>query len=78
MIETWHGHPDLYMNKVEEMLNILDDSDIGYFIEVDLRYPEKIKEKTKNFPFCPVDKVISKDKYDDYLKKNKTLKLNES
>ena len=46
-IEIWHGHPDLYKNKLEEILNTPDDSDIGYFVEVDLKYPDNIKEKTK-------------------------------
>ena len=49
----WHGHPDPCMNWLEELLNTPDDSDIGYFVEVDLKYSDKIKEKTKNFPFCP-------------------------
>ena len=53
---------DLYMNKLEEILNTLDDSGIGYFIEIDLNYPDNIKEKTENFPFCPENKVIHKDK----------------
>ena len=52
-IEMWHGHSDLYMNWLEEILNTPDGSDIGYFVEVDLKYPDNIKEKTKNFPFCP-------------------------
>ena len=42
--------------KLEDILNTPDDSDIGYFIEVDLNYPDNIKEKTKNFPFAPVKK----------------------
>ena len=67
-IEMWHGDPDLYMNWLEEMLNTPDDSDIGYFIEVDLRYPDNIKEKTRNFPFCPENKLIDKDKYNDYMR----------
>ena len=33
--------------KLEDMLNTSDDSDIGYFIEVDLKYLNNIKEKTK-------------------------------
>ena len=37
--------------KLESVLNTPDDSNIGYFIEVDLKYPNKRKEKTKNFPF---------------------------
>ena len=45
-IEMWHGRPDLYMNWLEKILNTPDVSDIGYFIEVDLKYPDNIKEKT--------------------------------
>ena len=48
------------MNKLEKNINTPGDGDIGYFIEVDLRYPVKIKEKTKSFPFCPENTVISK------------------
>ena len=50
-IEMWHGHPDLFMDWLEEILNTPDDSDICYFVEVDLRYPENIKEKNKEFSF---------------------------
>ena len=67
--EMWHGRPDLYMNWLDEMLKTPDVSDIGYLIEVDLRYPDSIKEKTQNFPFWLETKVIHKNKYNDYLKK---------
>ena len=70
-IEMWHGSPDKYWNWLEEILNTPDDSDIGYFLEVDLKYPDNIKEKTKNFPFCPENKKIDPDKYTDYTKKIK-------
>ena len=56
--------------KLEDILNKDDDSDIGYFVEVDLRYPDNIKEKTKFFPFAPVNKIISEDDYNEYMKKN--------
>ena len=59
-IEMWHGHPDLHRNKLEEILSTLDVNDIGYFIEVDLLYPDKLKEKPKNFPFCPEKKLFLK------------------
>ena len=39
--------------KFEGILNTPDDSDTGYFIEVDLKYPDNIEKKTKNFPFAP-------------------------
>ena len=43
--EMWHSHPDLYMHNLQDFLNTPDDSDIGYFIEVDLEYPNNIKNK---------------------------------
>ena len=48
-IELWNGHPDLYINWLEEFLKTPHDSESGYFVEVDLRYHDIIKEKTKNF-----------------------------
>ena len=36
----------------EDILNTPDYSVIGYFVEVGLKYPDKIKEKTKLLPFC--------------------------
>ena len=68
--EMWYAHPDLYMNKLEEIFDVADESDIGYFLEVDLRCPDNIK-KTKNFPFCPENQIMQNEKYKDYMKKMK-------
>ena len=57
--------------KLEDILNTPDDSDIGYFIEVDLTYPDNIKEKTKKFPFAPMNKKINPDNFNDYIKEIK-------
>ena len=54
--------------KLEEILNTPDDSDIGYFVEVDLKYPDNIRQKTKYFPFAPVNKKIDPDNFNDYMK----------
>ena len=70
-IEMWHGHPDKYWRWLDEILNTPDDSEIGYFLEVDLKYPDNIKQKTKYFPFCPENKKIDPDRYNDYMKKIK-------
>ena len=70
-IEMWHGHPDLYINKLDEISNTPDDSDTGYFVEADMKYPDNFKGKTKSFPFCPENKKIGADKYNDYMKKIK-------
>ena len=37
---------------LEDILNTPDDSDIGYFVEVDLKYPDNIKQKNKKFSIC--------------------------
>ena len=60
---------------LNETLNTPDESDIGYFLEVDLRYPYNISRKTKHFPFFPENKSISKDVFDDYMKRIKPKKL---
>ena len=68
-IEMWHGHPDKYWNWLDEILNTPDDNEIGYLLEVDLKYPYNKKEKTKNFPFCPENKKIDPNQYNDYMNK---------
>ena len=45
----WRGHPDLYNNKLEEILNTPDDNAIVYFVEIESKYPHNQKEKIKNF-----------------------------
>ena len=57
--------------KLEDILKTTDDSDIGYFIGVDLKYPDNIKEKTKNFPIARVKKKINSDKFCDNMKEIK-------
>ena len=66
-IEMWHGHPDKYWNWLDEILNTPDDSEIGYFFEVYPKHPNDIKEKTRYFPFCPENKKIDPNKYNEYM-----------
>ena len=56
---------------LEDILNTPDDSDIGYYIEVDLKYPDKMKEETKQFPFAPVNKNCNPNDFNDYMKEIK-------
>ena len=53
---------------LEEILKTPDDNEIGYFLEVDLKYPDNIKEKTKNLAFAPVIKKSIPDEFSDYMK----------
>ena len=50
-IEMWHGHPQKYWKWLDIILNTSDDSEIGYFLEVDLKYPDNIKKKRNIFHF---------------------------
>ena len=54
---------------LKEILNIPDNSDLGYFVKVDLSYRENIRQQTKYFQFCPKNKSTSKDDFNDYMKK---------
>ena len=65
--EIWHGDPDKSWSWLDVILNTPDDADTGYFLEVDLKYPDNIREKTKHFPFCPENKAICSDKYNEYM-----------
>ena len=53
--------------KLGDILNTSDDSEVGYFVEVDLKYPDGIKQKTKNFPFCPENKFSPQNKFTEYI-----------
>ena len=63
---------------LEDILNTPDDSDIGYFTEFDLTYPDTIKEKTKKFPFAPVNKETDLDDISDYVKEIKLDTYNQT
>ena len=54
--------------ELQDILNTPDDSDIGYLIEADLKYPDNIKEKTKNSPFAPVNKKNDPETFNKYMK----------
>lgn len=53
-------------NTVSSILNLADDSDIGYILEVDLHYPAHLHDKHNDYPFCPekrgIDGITQTDK----------------
>ena len=51
----------------EDILNTPDDNEYGYFIECDLEYPSRIKEKTENFPFCPYQTKADPELFTTYM-----------
>ena len=59
--------------KLQYILNAPNNSDIGYFVEIDLTYPDKIKQKSKHFPFAPENKKYISDNFTTYMNKNKSI-----
>ena len=52
----------------EDILSITEKSQLGFFFEVDLEYPEEIKLKSLNFPYCPESLFIPYEELSDYQK----------
>ena len=55
----------------KEIIITPDNSDIGFFLEVDLSYPYKIRQKTEHFHFAPENKISDPDYFTPYMKKIK-------
>ena len=64
--------------KLEDKLITPDDIDIGYFIGVDLKFSDNLKEKTINSTFAPVNKKINPDDFSDYMKETKPETYNQT
>ena len=58
--------------ELEDILDTTDYNDTGYFVEVDVKYSDNIKEKTKEFPFCAENRKVNSTDFTEYMKKNKS------
>ena len=59
---------DVFM---DEFFMTDDSAEFRYFVEVYFDYPNEIKEKTKNFLFCPENKLVNIIVFTEYVKSNK-------
>ena len=51
------------------VMSINEKSPIGYFVEVDLKYPEKLHELHNDYPLAPETLAVSSDVLSNYCKK---------
>ena len=56
---------------VDTILATTDDSESGYTVEVDLKHPDKRKQKRKYSPFCSQTKIEGVSQFTDYMNINK-------
>lgn len=64
-----HDNNDLLLERklffdVETILNLSDDSEIGYIFEVNLHYPKEIHTAHNDFPFCAEKQSLSNEAND--------------
>ena len=50
-------------------MSISEKSPIGYFLEVDLEYPDKLHELHNDYPVAPEKRAVSSDMLSNYCKK---------
>ena len=53
-----------------DVMSINEKSPIGYFLEVDLEYPDELHELHNDFPLAPEKLAVSNDMLAKYCKKN--------
>ena len=60
-----------WVENVDELdvVSINEKSDIGYFLEVDLDYPDKLHESHNDYPLAPEKLAVSNDMLSAYCKK---------
>ena len=60
-----------WVKNVDEInvISINEKSDIGYFLEVDLEYPNELYELHNDYPLAPEKLAVSNDMLSTYCKK---------
>ena len=58
-----------YVDKFDVM-SVSEKTPIGYFLEVDLEYPDELHEFHNDYPVAPEKLTVSSDMLSKYCKKN--------
>ena len=60
-----------WLKNVDEfdVMSISEKSPIGYFLEVDLEYPDELHELHNDYPLVPENLAVSSDILSNYCKK---------
>ena len=71
MVGQWKNEKFKWVKNVDELdvMSVNEKSDIGYFLEVDLEYPNELHELHNDYPLAPEKLVASNDMLSTYCKK---------
>ena len=53
-----------------DVMPVSEKSPIGYFLEVDLKYPDELHELYNDYPLAPEKLAVSSNILSNYCKKN--------
>ena len=76
--EMCRGHPTCCIDNLGYFLNTPEDSNIGFFFGVDLRYADDIKGKQKKILFAFKNKVSHQDEFIKHIKGIKANKYSKN
>ena len=51
---------------LEQILKTPEDSETGYFLEVDIEYPEELHDKHSDYPILPENRIVSNSEMGGY------------
>ena len=57
-----------HLSNAENILKLDSEGDVGYYFEIDLIYPDNIKNNTKDFPLAPESGYVSEDMFSPFMK----------
>uniref|UniRef100_UPI003D0B846D hypothetical protein n=1 Tax=Sulfurimonas sp. TaxID=2022749 RepID=UPI003D0B846D len=55
-----------FIDSFNYILDLPDDGEYGYFFVCDLKYPDEIKFRSKNLPYCPEHKTVKFEELSSY------------
>lgn len=72
----WVSENHELFSNVNAIMNVPDDSPIGYIFKVDLHYPKELHNSHNDLPFCAEKRTLSEEMFNILgVKKNKIEKL---
>ena len=57
-----------YFSNPQNIMSISDEGDCGYYFEVDLIYPDYLKNETVDFPLAPESGEVTLDMFSEFMK----------